>query len=156
MVETPDRAFLGSGLSYPFAITTRLGGLGRQSSASTADGIEKIKDSILQILTTTPGERVIRRGFGSGLRGLVFQPLDMSLIQTLELAVRDAIDKWEPRVAIRNVQIGLTNREKGILTVIVEFVVRATNTPGNLVFPYYLTGPDKGVPSVSVEGFLGA
>ncbi len=156
MVDTPDRAYLGSGLSYPFAITTKIGGIGRQVSSSTTEGVEKIKDSILQILTTSPGERVVRRDFGAGLKVLVFEPMNNALLDNIVFATESAIRRWEPRVDVGRVQVNVTNKNLGILTVIIEFVVKATNTPANLVFPFYLQGVDEGVPSVIQSGFVGA
>jgi uncharacterized protein len=74
-------------VSFPYGIDTR----GRTSEAS---GDEHIRDMIEQILFTTPGERVNRPDFGSGLLQLVFAPNSDELAATLQMVVRGALQQW--------------------------------------------------------------
>jgi uncharacterized protein len=54
-------------LDYPYAIDVR----GR--SATTAED-DHVRDLIMQVLFTSPGERVFRPEFGFGARAMVFEP----------------------------------------------------------------------------------
>ena len=99
---------------------------------------EKIQQAVLVVLGTMSGERVMRPEFGSRLRGLVFSPITSSTKALVASAVIDALVKWEPRVDVLDVQVEDQPGDPGILTVNLEYRVRATNSVFNLVYPFYL------------------
>jgi phage baseplate assembly protein W len=53
-----------------------------------------VEQMIMQVLFTTPGERVNLPPFGCGLRQLVFGPLSAALAVSVELIVRQALSQW--------------------------------------------------------------
>ncbi len=77
----------------------------------TKEGIDLIKDSIRQILTTRKGERVMLRNFGSNLHKLIFEPNDELLEELVRIEVEEAIKEWEPRVEIVDVRTERRERE---------------------------------------------
>lgn len=99
---------------------------------------DKIQQSVMVILGTAQGERVMRPEFGSRLRELVFAPLNSSTKSLVASAVTEALVKWEPRVDVLGVQAGEQAADPGTLIVNVEYRVRATNSVFNLVYPFYL------------------
>lgn len=74
-------------IKFPFQFDNR----GR--TAATDDN-DHIKDMIEQVLFTTPGERVNRPTFGSGLMQLVFQPNSDELATTTQYLVQGALQQW--------------------------------------------------------------
>ena len=74
-------------IDYPFHIDGR----GRVAQ-TTAD--DHIRDLIEQVLFTSPGERVNRPTFGSGLMQLVFAPTSDELATATEFLVRGALQQW--------------------------------------------------------------
>lgn len=68
-------------------------------------GIEHLRQSIRDILTTPIGSRVMRRDYGSRLFQLVDSPLNRGTILELYAATAQAIAKWEPRFAVQKVSI---------------------------------------------------
>lgn len=111
-----------------------------------AFGIEKINMAIRQILGTKLGSRVIDRDFGSDLRGIIFEPIDQLSATRLQLAVSEAIQTWEKRVELLNVEVSLLRSREGVLETRVEYQVITTQQIGNLVYPFYLT------PEMRVQG----
>ena len=75
-------------LAYPFHFDTR----GR--TAAAADHDRHVRDLIEQVLFTSPGERVNRPAFGSGLMQLVFMPNNDVLISAVQFAVQGALQQW--------------------------------------------------------------
>ncbi len=73
---------------------------GPQNVLSRQEDSQLIKNDLLQLLLTVPGERVMRPTFGVPLRSFVFEQLINSDISSLESAIASAINTWEPRVAI--------------------------------------------------------
>jgi hypothetical protein len=55
---------------------------------------QHIKDMIEQVLFTSPGERLNRPAFGSGLMQLVFQPNSDQLAATIQFLVQGALQQW--------------------------------------------------------------
>ena len=74
-------------VDYPY----RIDGRGR-IAATTED--EHIRDLIEQVLFTSPGERVNRPTFGSGLLQLVFAPNSDVLAAAVEMTVQGALQQW--------------------------------------------------------------
>jgi uncharacterized protein len=99
---------------------------------------DKIQQSVLVILGTAQGERVMRHGSGSRLRELVFAPLNSSTKSLVASAITEALVKWEPRIDVLSVQASEQAADSGTLIVNVEYRVRATNSVFNLVYPFYL------------------
>ena len=85
------------GLPYPIIKTPR--GLLAQSN-----GVDQIKADLLQLLLTTPGERVMTPLFATPLKRLMFEQGDLSLeIQAVDI-IAEAIRNWEPRVILNNIR----------------------------------------------------
>jgi phage baseplate assembly protein W len=99
---------------------------------------EKIEQSILIILGTAQGERVMRPDFGSRLRELVFAPLNSSTKSLAARYVIDALTTWEPRIDVLSVRAESRPGLEAVLDIDIEYRVRATNSRFNLVYPFYL------------------
>jgi phage baseplate assembly protein W len=65
---------------------------GRGRTATTADA-DHIRDLIEQVLFTSPGERVMRPDFGSGLLALVFEPSSTTLAATTQFLVQSGLQQ---------------------------------------------------------------
>lgn len=63
-------------------------------SSATTGSDEHVRDMIEQLLFTSPGERVNRPDFGSGLMQLVFAPNSAALAATLQFTVQAALGQW--------------------------------------------------------------
>ena len=136
----PDRKdFLGVGWRYPFHFTRRTGGVFRGNNVDFGGSIPHIEQSLRQILGTTIGSRVIRRDFGSEIRGIVFEPNDPLLDTEFDFMIRKAIETWEPRVIVGPISIDRTDWQRGRLEIEVTFRIIKTNREHNLVFPFFLS-----------------
>jgi len=123
--------FLGRGWAMPVELDPRTGHV---ASVAFEDDI---RQSILIILQTSPGERVMRPNFGCGIHELVFAALDSTAIQRIKSEVQDALRRCEARIEVLGVTIEETPSSEGKLVVELEYRVRRTNQVGNLVFPFY-------------------
>lgn len=122
--------FLGRGWAFPIR-------LDQQGDIALASGEDDIRQAILIILGTTPGERVMRPDFGAGLQALVFEPLNTATKALVKHRVEEALLVWEPR--IDSLEVNVTDeRTLGRLLIELRYRVRATNTFYNLVYPFYL------------------
>lgn len=85
--------------------------------------LEHLKQSIVDILTTPIGSRVICRDYGSKLFRLIDQPVNRDLFPKIYAAVADAINKWEPRLKLEQVRIVSIKEGRIILSLIGVYLV---------------------------------
>ncbi len=74
-------------IAYPFQFNKR----GRTATANDA---AHIRDMIEELLFTSPGERVNRPDFGSGLLQMVFAPNRIEVAATLQFTIQAALQRW--------------------------------------------------------------
>jgi uncharacterized protein len=126
--------FLGVGWQFPIS-----------RDAQTRDiALARYEDSIRQaiwiILSTAPGERVMRPDFGCGLHNLVFAVNSAGTAAQVASEVRQALLRWEPRIEALEVAVTTDASEPTRLLIDIGYRVRATNNRFNLVYPFYLDG----------------
>lgn len=95
-------------------------------TAETDEG-RHIRDLIEQVLFTSPGERVNRPDFGSGLRQLVFQPNSSELATTLQFLVQGALKQWLGNLIDVN-QVEIANEDSKLQITIVYTILRTQQT----------------------------
>lgn len=78
----------GRHLAFPF----RIGTDGR--SAAPASDADQVRDEVLQLLLTAPGERLFLPEFGGGLRKLVFEPASDVLRGVVKARITQALSRW--------------------------------------------------------------
>jgi hypothetical protein len=122
--------FHGRGWSFPVRV-------GPGGGIALAEGEDNIRQAILIIIDTVLGERAMRPGFGSGAHELVFEHTDASLTGKARFYVRNALERWEPRIEVEKVDARIEGLK---LIVDIHYRVRRTNRRDNLVYPFYLQG----------------
>lgn len=93
--------------------------------ASATDDV-LIQMSIIQILLTGVNERVMRPGSGCGVMDYVFSPNDDATQRLLEITVRSALAKQEPRISVTSIQVAENPDDDTQLVVTVKYVVLLT------------------------------
>jgi len=131
------KPFLGIGTGFPLRLDPKTGVFAR------AEYEESVRQSILIILGTAKGERVMRPDFGCGIHELVFQNLSAGTIGRVQQTVREALLRLEPRIDVIEVAVR-SGEADNVLEVHIQYEVRATNNAFNLVYPFYL---QQGVPA---------
>ena len=79
----------------------------------TKDEIFAIKQAIVSLLLTDPGERLFQPELGSGLRSFLFEPLDSATAALINASVRDTLDRYEPRIDIIDITTTPNSDENG-------------------------------------------
>lgn len=125
--------FLGRGWAFPIETDS-------SGEVQLVDGETDIEQSIRLILSTAPGERVMRPEFGCGIHRYAFSTVDTTTLTMIEDEVRDALARWEPRIEVLDVDAELADPAAGELAIDVGYRVRRTNSEHNLVYPFYLEG----------------
>jgi len=107
-------------LDFPFHFDPT----GRTASANADDHIRQM---IELLLFTSPGERVNRPDFGSGLRNILFAPNSPELASALQFSIKASINRWlGDLIDLKALEV---TSEDSTLRITVQYVVRLTNNP---------------------------
>lgn len=131
-MEEDSRSFLGKGFKFPIQVDEMTG----RMKVSYYE--EDIKEAIYIILMTRKGERVMKPEFGCGIHDFSFDTMDYTTLSMMEREVREALSLWEPRIINLNVKAVADKKKEGCVLIKINYVVRSTNNPYNLVFPFYI------------------
>jgi len=102
-------------IDYPFHLNVR----GRTADTDQED---HIRDLIEQVLFTSPGERVNRPDFGSGLMQFVFAPNSEELATATQFLVQGALQQWLGELI--QVETAQVESEEATLRVTVQYMIR--------------------------------
>lgn len=129
--------FLGRGWGFPPEFAPDTGEI------RMAAGEEDIRESLRILLATTPGERVMLPEYGCPLKSLVFSDFSSTTITELKTMIEQAVLFFEPRIVLEQVQVDTARQVEGVMTILLEYRVRSTNSRSNMVYPFYfLEGTD--------------
>jgi phage baseplate assembly protein W len=135
-VSPPERAFRFVGAGFG----TDAGGLALTATGavSMVDGDDSIRQAIMLLLSTTPGERLMRPEYGTYLSRLIFAPNDDTTAGLAIHYVRQALTRWEPRVEIVELDAGADPLLPERLNIILRYRVRASLGVATVQYPFDL------------------
>lgn len=129
-MQTDAQKFLGSGLNFPVRTDVR-------GQLMLVSGNEDIEQSIRIILSTRPGERVMRPTFGCRAHELLFEPKSAATASLLREYVYAALVMWEPRIEVKSVDVD-DNASQNTLMVEIQYEIKAIHDTRSIVHPFYL------------------
>ena len=113
---------------------------------SPTGGIEMVEEhacvrqALLLLLSTIPGERVMRPDYGCDVHRLIFSPNDYTTAGLAIHYVRQALDRWEPRIQVTFLDADPNPEEPGRLDIMLEYRLRTTQRTDELAFSINLAG----------------
>jgi phage baseplate assembly protein W len=102
-----------------------------------------VRQAILLLLTTKPGERLMRPDYGCDLHRLVFAPNDATTHGLAIHYVRQALLRWEPRIDILRLDAACSESDPGRVDILLEYRLRRTLHRDTLVIPFSLTREER-------------
>lgn len=124
--------FLGQGWAFPPGFSSE------SKTAILVDEEEDIRQSLTILLSTQLGERVMQPNFGCDLQSVVFEKTDKPTKTLIRDMVETAILYHEPRIKLLTVNVEDDSGIEGKITLNIVYLIKATNTRSNLVYPFYL------------------
>jgi phage baseplate assembly protein W len=128
---SPDPSFIGRGIRFPMSVDHR-------GAIAMASGSDALDCAIRVVLSTAPGERVMRPAFGCKIWDLLFEPVNTNTLGLMAQAVREAVAQWEPRVDLLDVIVTPDANDSGMVRIALTYEIRTTNDRRNLVYPFYV------------------
>lgn len=99
-----------------------------------------IRQGLLILLSTAPGERLMHPSYGCPLNQLVFEPNDDTTAGIAMHYVRQAVEYWEPRVLITRLDTSRDAESPQQLTLSLEYQIKSSLCTGELSFALNLAG----------------
>lgn len=121
---------IGFGLAWPM--------LPEDGRLPRAQDLARIQQSLRMILATEPGERLMRPDFGCALRRFLQQPNSGATRAQIEAAVRESIQRWEPRVTLVELRVEPDAQQPSALWILVDYRLKLDGRRDSLVFPFLL------------------
>jgi uncharacterized protein len=106
-------------------------------------GPEKVRQSILMILETEPGERIMRPTFGCGLRRYLMNPNNTATRALIKHDVERGLTQGEPRIKLQEVRVDPGDDPSAVL-IQISYEHLRDGRADNLVYPFYLSGIAQG------------
>ena len=124
-------SFLGTGWNFPPRFDKSLASVDMISEEAD------VQSSLEILLTTRPGERIMRSDYGCNLDELLFEPLTTTFKTFIKDLVSTAILYHEPRIEVNKIELDETGELDGRVVIAIEYTIRSTNSRYNFVFPFY-------------------
>lgn len=113
-------------MSFPLFASTQEGRLGWST------GNASVREVMLNILLTRPGERLMRPEFGAGLRDFIHHPNNQTTRALIADVTRKSISRWEPRVTVEEVHVEADTQSMSVVNLSIRYRLRQDGSAGNL------------------------
>lgn len=124
-------SFIGRGIAFPMRVD-------QTGSIAMVTGAADIDRSILMVISTAKGERLMRPQFGCTIWDQLFDPINHNTLGAMEQGVIDALSQWEPRIEVEEVVATADRDRDGRVDIAITYRIKATNDRRNLVYPFYV------------------
>lgn len=121
--------FLGRGWAFPVTF------LRDANQVSLVENEEDIRQSLIILLNTTIGERVLRPDYGANMEDLLFEALNVTTATMITNRIKRAILFHEPRVKVEEIDMK-PDFQEGRIEILISYFIISTNNRQNLVYPY--------------------
>ncbi|MDD3038141.1 GPW/gp25 family protein [Bacteroides sp.] len=124
-------SYLGKAWAYPPRLDAQ------NKMTVVVEKEENIKQSLWNLLSTSPGERVHHYDYGCPIRKYVFEVMDTTTQTLIREEIEKSIILFEPRITLNAVALEF-NQTEGIMRILLDYTIRQTNRRSNMVYPFYL------------------
>ncbi|WP_026950729.1 GPW/gp25 family protein [Algoriphagus mannitolivorans] len=126
---TEKNTFLGRGWGFPVEFNQN------SRQVLLAENEEDIRQSLIILLNTTIGERVLRPEYGCNMEDLLFEALNVTTATMITNRIKRAILFHEPRIKTDDIDLR-PDYQEGRVEVLISYTIISTNNRKNLVYPY--------------------
>ncbi|HEX9107840.1 MAG TPA: GPW/gp25 family protein [Longimicrobiales bacterium] len=99
-----------------------------------------VRELIRVILSTKPGEQLMRPDFGAGLESLLHEPNTLATRRRIRDLVQESLTRWEGRILLDRVDVNEVAGEPDQLRVEIGYRLARTGAPGALGLTVQLEG----------------
>ena len=104
-------------------------GISARGGIEMVDEQASVRQAILLLLSTVPGERVMRPEYGCDVHKLIFSPNDNTTAGLAIHFVKQALDRWEPRIEVTYLDADPNPEETSYLNIAYALCIGRINWP---------------------------
>lgn len=93
---------------------------------------ESVRQSIRVILSTRPGEQLMRPAFGAGLERFLPDQNTLTTRRRIRDVVMESLERWEKRIGVDRVEVREVSDEPTKIRVEIAYRLRRTGAPQQL------------------------
>lgn len=93
---------------------------------------EDIRQSLLILLSTQPGERIMRWDYGCDLQSLLFENIREELLSQVSATLTESIQRHEPRIVLDEVSVNQNPQARNTLDILIRYRPRGVDNPQRL------------------------
>ncbi len=102
---------------------------------STYTTKDQIKSNLLNLLLTSPGERVMNPAFGCGLKRFIFEDITSNSLDSLQENILESISLYIPDITVTTFNFD-TDEDNNTITLNLEYVLNISNTPDQVTVQF--------------------
>jgi len=89
---------------------------------------EAIKRSVRNLINLNNYEKPFRPEIGSGIRGLLFEPMTELTSHFMQVKIAEILNEFEPRISVSNIIIN-NQEDRNAYSVSIHFLIKGTQEP---------------------------
>ena len=90
--------------------------------------VEAVKRSVRNLINTNHYERPFHPEIGSGIRGLLFEPMTELTSHFMQVKIAEILNEFEPRISVSNIIIN-NQEDRNAYSVSIHFLIKGTQEP---------------------------
>lgn len=126
-----EHNFLGIGWKFPPAFNHH------SSTVEMVSGLNDIRESLIILMRTRVGERIMEHKYGCDLTPLAFQQLNLNLETFMVNNIKQTITEHEPRVEILNVKLTTPNDGEGTIDIHISYKAKKLDIEETIRYGYH-------------------
>ena len=107
------------------------------STVEMVSGLNDIRESLIILMRTRVGERIVEQKYGCDLTPLAFQQLDLNLETFMVNNIKQTITEHEPRVEVLDVQLTTPNDGEGAIDINISYKVKQLDIEETIQYGYH-------------------
>lgn len=93
---------------------------------------QSVRESIQVILSTRPGEQLMRPHFGGGLENLLTEPNTVATRSRIQDVIAESLARWEPRIAVDAIAVDAVPGDAAAVRVEIAYRLKRTQQPARV------------------------
>jgi hypothetical protein len=144
MAEATYRSFRFVFPEWAGAAGTPSSGLQIDPTGGTemVEGHDAVRQAILMLLATAPGERLLRPDYGCRIHWLAFAPNEETTAGLVIHYVGQALRRWEPRIDVLDLHARPDPQDPATIVIGITYRLKATQQLSQLEYPFRLPGEE--------------
>lgn len=103
---------------------------------STYSTKEQTKSNLINLILTTPGERVMNPEFGCDLRKILFEGITDEIVESVQNIITDSVNIFVPEVELTDIIVDTSSRETNTISITIKYKLRISQDADKITLEF--------------------